>query len=89
MKLSKKGLDLLKQLEGFRSKPYLCSAGLPTIGYGSTRYTNGVRVSLRDPEISEAKAVEMLIFDVTAFENDVYYNQFYQSDCLNKRIREV
>jgi len=71
MKLSKKGLDLLKQLEGYRSKPYLCSAGVPTIGYGSTRYSNGVRVSLRDPEISEAKAVEMLIFDVTAFEKDV------------------
>jgi len=71
MKLSKKGLDLLKQLEGFRSKPYLCSAGVPTIGYGSTRYSNGVRVSLRDPEISETKAVEMLIFDVATFDKDV------------------
>ena len=71
MKFSKKGLELLKQLEGFRSKPYLCSAGVPTIGYGSTRYSNGVRISLRHPEINEAKAVEMLIFDVAAFEKDV------------------
>ena len=71
MKFSKKGLELLKQLEGFRSKPYLCSAGVPTIGFGSTRYSNGVRVSLKDPEISETKAVEMLIFDVAAFERDV------------------
>ncbi|MEI7504880.1 MAG: lysozyme [Paludibacter sp.] len=71
MKFSKKGLELLKQLEGFRSKHYLCSAGVPTIGYGSTRYSNGVRVSLRDPEISETKAIEMLIFDVAAFEKDV------------------
>lgn len=71
MKLSKKGLDLLKQLEGFRSKPYLCSAGVPTIGFGSTRYSNGVRVNLKDPEITEAKAIEMLLLDTAAFEKDV------------------
>jgi len=34
MNLSPKGLDLLKKFEGFRSKPYKCSAGYPTIGYG-------------------------------------------------------
>lgn len=34
MNLSPQGLDLLKKLEGFRSKPYKCSAGYPTIGYG-------------------------------------------------------
>lgn len=34
MNLSPKGLDLLKKFEGFRSKPYLCSAGKKTIGYG-------------------------------------------------------
>lgn len=34
MNISPKGLDLLKKLEGFRSKPYHCSAGKLTIGYG-------------------------------------------------------
>ncbi len=34
MNISNKGLDLLKKLEGFRSKPYHCSAGKKTIGYG-------------------------------------------------------
>jgi len=34
MNLSTQGLELLKKLEGFRSKPYKCSAGYPTIGYG-------------------------------------------------------
>lgn len=34
MNLSPQGLNLLKKLEGFRSKPYKCSAGYPTIGYG-------------------------------------------------------
>lgn len=34
MNISPQGLDLLKKLEGFRSKPYKCSAGKLTIGYG-------------------------------------------------------
>jgi lysozyme len=34
MNLSPQGLALLKKFEGFRSKPYKCSAGYPTIGYG-------------------------------------------------------
>jgi len=34
MNLSPQGLDLLKKLEGFKSKPYKCSAGKLTIGYG-------------------------------------------------------
>jgi lysozyme len=34
MNLSPQGVDLLKKFEGFRSKPYKCSAGYPTIGYG-------------------------------------------------------
>lgn len=30
-------LTLIKKFEGFRSKAYLCPAGIPTIGYGFTR----------------------------------------------------
>lgn len=29
-------LNLIKKYEGFRSEPYLCKAGVPTIGYGET-----------------------------------------------------
>ena len=36
-------LDLIKHFEGFRSNPYKCSAGVWTIGYGTTRI-NGRRV---------------------------------------------
>ncbi|MFK5947951.1 MAG: lysozyme [Methylococcales bacterium] len=32
--ISKNGLDLLKQFEGWRAQVYLDSANLPTIGYG-------------------------------------------------------
>jgi lysozyme len=33
-RISQKGLDLIKECEGFRSEVYLCPAGKQTIGYG-------------------------------------------------------
>jgi lysozyme len=33
-KISKTGLDLIKQFEGFSPTVYICPAGYPTIGYG-------------------------------------------------------
>lgn len=35
MDISARGLQKLKNREGFRSKPYLCSAGKLTVGYGT------------------------------------------------------
>lgn len=37
MKTSQKGIDLIKQFEGFRSKAYRDVVGVWTIGYGSTK----------------------------------------------------
>jgi len=71
MKLSQKGIELIKSFEGFSSKPYLCTSGIPTIGFGSTRYPSGSRVSLNDPEITQEKAIGMLMYDVLHFERDV------------------
>jgi lysozyme len=62
------GLSLIKQFEGFKSKPYLCPAGAPTIGYGTTRYPNGQKVSLSDNSVSEAEAEAFLKHDVRQFE---------------------
>jgi lysozyme len=45
-------LDLIKKYEGFKSEPYLCDAGYPTIGYGFRYYANGEPVRMKDPEIS-------------------------------------
>ena len=36
MKISDKGLDFIKQFEGFSETPYKCPAGIPTQGYGHT-----------------------------------------------------
>lgn len=62
---------LIRQFEGCKLKPYKCPADIPTIGWGSTRYPNGVRVSMKDPAITQSKADEMLLWDLHAFETDV------------------
>jgi GH24 family phage-related lysozyme (muramidase) len=53
-------LHLIKKYEGFRAKPYICPAGVATIGYGNTFYTDGRKVTMSDPAITEAQALELL-----------------------------
>jgi lysozyme len=52
---------LCKQFEGYRAKPYLCPAGVATIGYGSTYYADGRKVALTDPSMSEPDAASLLL----------------------------
>jgi len=60
MKLDLNGYNLIKTFEGLSLKPYLCSAKVPTIAYGSTFYTNGIKVKMSDAPITKEKADEML-----------------------------
>lgn len=53
-------IPMIAQFEGLRLRPYLCSAGVPTIGYGSTYYLDGTPVTLRDPEITTDQAAQLL-----------------------------
>jgi lysozyme len=71
MKTSRLGIDLIREFEGFKSRPYLDAVKLPTIGYGTTIYPNGTRVTMLDPAITEQKATEYLQHDVTSFEISV------------------
>lgn len=56
--------SLCKQFEGFRSRPYLCPAGVPTIGYGSTYYSDGRKVTLQDPPMDEPTASALLMYEL-------------------------
>ena len=38
------GYNIIKEFEGFRNYSYQCSAGVWTIGWGSTMYTDGLPV---------------------------------------------
>ncbi len=71
MKTSDKGLQLIKQFEGFRARPYLCPAGVPTIGYGATYYPDGKKVTMHDKPVSEADATAMLRSMLVQYENGV------------------
>jgi len=62
---------IIKEFEGFSAKPYLCPANVPTIGYGSTMYKNGERVTMDDDEITEEQATEMLMDTIKGVEKQV------------------
>lgn len=83
-KLSNKGLELIKKYEGFSAKPYKCAGGVNTIGYGSTYYPGGHKVSLTDAPITEQQATSLLKDLLVNFEksvdsfcrDDINQNQF-------------
>jgi len=60
-KFSDNLVALLAEFEGFRSKPYLDSVNIPTIGYGTIKYPNGTKVTMQDKEISKETAKEYLL----------------------------
>lgn len=53
---SDKLLTFLKEKEGFRAQPYQDSAGVWTIGYGTT-FINGVRVTANTPAVTKDIAI--------------------------------
>jgi len=53
-------VELCKRFEGFRSRPYLCPAGVATIGFGSCWYSDGRRVQMGDSPISVELAESLL-----------------------------
>ncbi len=59
-------VDLIAGFEGFSSRPYQDSAGVWTIGYGSTRGLTGEPIYGHTPPITEATARLLLARDATA-----------------------
>ncbi len=53
--------SLAARWEGFSSSPYLCPAGVPTIGYGFTHYADGSAVRLTDPLMPKVIAKTLLV----------------------------
>ncbi len=61
MLISTSGVELVKHFEGFSAKPYLCPAGVATIGYGNTFYADGRAVQLTDSPITKTQAEALLL----------------------------
>lgn len=56
MNAQKDTLSLITEFEGFSAKPYRDIKGIPTIGYGFTRYADGRTVTMNDAAISRESA---------------------------------
>ena len=65
---SAQGLAIIKKHEGLRLSSYLCPAGVPTIGYGNTRYPDGRKVILGEKLSSEKEATQLLLASLQSFE---------------------
>lgn len=82
--VDKKGIDFLVREEGCVLHPYLDSRKIPTIGIGCTYYSNGKRVTMQDPPITMAKAVQLFHNILSHYEtavwsvtrDDITQNQF-------------
>ena len=65
------GFQIIKTFEGFRSSPYRCSAGVPTIGFGSTRGFDNRPIPMDMESIDENEAEDLLRRDIKKAERSV------------------
>jgi len=81
--IDNKGIDLIKQFEGFESKAYVCPAGVVTIGYGATYWLDGSKI-VKGQTIDITKATELLKTMLSSYNksvdsmtrDDISQNQF-------------
>ena len=72
-------LDIIAQEEGLRLKPYYCSEGYPTIGYGKKLGDKGVPLEYYDFEITEPMARLWLEEEVNKVVEQLEKNDVYNS----------
>lgn len=59
--LSQNGVNIAEQFEGFLPHPYQKPGDVPTIGYGTTFYPGGKKVTLQDPWCTRPQAAGWLL----------------------------
>ena len=55
---------MIADFEAFVDHPYKDAVGIPTIGFGTTYYSNGKRVKITDKPITRKKAYEILRYQI-------------------------
>lgn len=83
--VSTAGLLATLGAEGFRASPYVPTKGdVPTIGYGSTVYEDGRRVTLADPPVTKERALQIAKAhkskDEAAFQQSLPGVKLYQDE---------
>ena len=69
MKTSAEGVRRIHASEGFRAVAYCCPAGVPTIGFGTTKGVTAADVGKR--EITMLEATRLAALDLEVFEQAV------------------
>lgn len=64
MKISQHGLELIAGFEKFVAKPYLDTGKVPTIGYGTTIYPDGRKVTMKDAPITKQQALQYKMYHI-------------------------
>lgn len=67
MNIPQQAVDIIKEFEGFRESTYLDSAGVPTIGYGTTAAAGLGIVPVPGMTISEKQAERFLVRGIEKF----------------------
>ena len=70
MKISKTGINLIKEFEGCSLKAYKCPAGVWTVGWGTTEPVNGVKPH-QGMVITQAQADALLVTHLKVYEDAV------------------
>lgn len=60
-------VPIIKHFEGCHLYAYLCPANVATIAYGATRYPDGKRVTIDDPDVTQQEAEDILEHDLQKF----------------------
>lgn len=77
MKISNKGIEMIKEFEGFRAHAYLDSAGVYTIGYGHTKnVVVGDAITTYGAESLLREDLEKFEAHVNSFSYDFSQNEF-------------
>jgi lysozyme len=84
MQLSDNGLKLIQSFEGLDLNPYLDTAGVPTIGYGTIMYPSLHPVTMQDPPITLQKALQYLEWEVNQKVGTVVH--LIQVDCTQNQF---
>ena len=87
MRLNNAGYLLICKFEGLSLTPYLCSAKIPTIGYGSTYYPNGKKVTLKDKAITKQEAFDM--FKIIADEFAIKVDKLVTSKITQNKFNSL
>lgn len=70
MRTSQIGKDLIKFFEGEKLTAYVCPAGVPTIGVGSTFYEDGAKVKIGD-KITKERSAQLFTNTLKPFEQRI------------------